>query len=214
MTTDPVITSYTDSQITLTWTALTGTASGNSDILSYNVYWNDGTGSPATLPITDSNVLTATYSGLKQGALYIFKVRARNIYDYAAVTDFSNPVSVTTIDIPGKMAIPTVTLSSTTVTVTWVQPSAHSSTITSYDLEFLKSDGTFANYTLCTGTYDATVTLCSLAMTDVKTLTGLSVDTLIRAKVRARNAKDWGYFSELNSAGATIESIPLTMAAP
>lgn len=46
-------------------------------------------------------------------------------------------------------------------------------------------------------------------MADIITLTGLSRDTIIRVKVRARNVINWGWYSELNTDGATIETVPL-----
>jgi cellulose 1,4-beta-cellobiosidase len=51
-------------------------------------------------------------------------------------------------------------------------------------------------------------------MLDLESDTSLAVDTLIRVKVRARNGKGWGSFSELNSAGATMENIPSVMSPP
>jgi len=45
-------------------------------------------------------------------------------------------------------------------------------------------------------------------MLGLKATTGQAVDELIKATVRARNAKDWGAYSEFNVVGATIEDIP------
>ena len=38
--TTPVISSYSDTQIVVTWTALAAPTNGNSDITSYVLYWN------------------------------------------------------------------------------------------------------------------------------------------------------------------------------
>lgn len=51
-------------------------------------------------------------------------------------------------------------------------------------------------------------------MTTVISITQLSVDTLIQVRVRASNSKGWGAYSELNTDGATIETLPLAMLAP
>lgn len=51
-------------------------------------------------------------------------------------------------------------------------------------------------------------------MSTVKTLTGLSVDTLIQVKVRAHNSDGWGDYSEINTSGATIETTPSAMSTP
>jgi cellulose 1,4-beta-cellobiosidase len=44
--------------------------------------------------------------------------------------------------------------------------------------------------------------------------TSLTVNSLIKCQVRALNGKGYGAYSELNSAGATIETIPAVMSAP
>jgi hypothetical protein len=48
-------------------------------------------------------------------------------------------------------------------------------------------------------------------MSTIKTTTGLAIDASIRAKVRAHNSNGWGSYSELNTAGATIEGLPAEM---
>ncbi len=50
-------------------------------------------------------------------------------------------------------------------------------------------------------------------MTVIRTITSLEVDQLIRARVRARNSRGWGAYSEINTFGATIETEPLVMGA-
>lgn len=94
------------------------------------------------------------------------------------------------------MAIPTVALSTvspyTDVVITWTAPNTHYSPITDYDVRFQKLDGTFDPYTAaCPGT-DETLLTCTVDMLGLNTITGLTVDTLIRVKVRAKNAKGWG----------------------
>lgn len=72
-----------DTDISVTWSSLTGTATGNSAILSYDLYWDNGSGT-INIELTDSLVTSYTVSGLTGGATYLFKVRARNIYGYGA----------------------------------------------------------------------------------------------------------------------------------
>jgi len=67
---------------------------------------------------------------------------------------------------------------------------------------------------LCNGS-DPTVIAnlnCTVDMLGLKAATGLSVDNLIRVKVRAMNAKGWGPYSQFNSAGPTIQFYPGKMA--
>lgn len=48
-------------------------------------------------------------------------------------------------------------------------------------------------------------------MTTVKALTGRAVDTLITVMIRAKNARDYGDYSEVNTVGALIEQEPDSM---
>jgi hypothetical protein len=88
--------SKTDTDITLTWSALTGTSTGDSTILSYELLWDNGLGT-VSIQLIDTLVYTYTVSGLTGGASYQFKVCARNIYGYGA---YSNVFSVTPSDVP------------------------------------------------------------------------------------------------------------------
>ena len=51
-------------------------------------------------------------------------------------------------------------------------------------------------------------------MSNVMTLTSLPVDSLIRVQIRALNGINWGDFSQLNTDGPTIETIPSQLNAP
>ena len=117
----------TDTQIVLTWPTLSGAlATGNSPIISYNLYWDAGTGTP-NIELTDSLITSFTVLSVVGGTNYQFKVRARNIYGYG---DFSNVLIASPSDVPDKMSIPTVELSLTDVKFTWILPDSHSSAIT------------------------------------------------------------------------------------
>lgn len=107
------------------WQELTGLTTGNSEILSYNLYWDDGT-SVLDIELCDEVRTDFTVTGLQGGVNYRFKVRASNIYDYG---DFSEEYLVEASDLPGKPIVPTVTLEATNVIVTWEAPSSHFATI-------------------------------------------------------------------------------------
>lgn len=99
---------------------------------------------------------------------------------------FSSELTYTPIDVPSKIGLPTVTAtvptaSSTTVTIAWTKPDSHSSTIDSYDVEFLKSDGTFAPIAACPGTPAGagTAESCVVDIADIITTTGLDADEFI-----------------------------------
>lgn len=87
---DPVLANRTKTTISITWSALTGTASGDSTILSYNLYWDNGSGT-TSIQLTDSLTTSWTVSGVVSGQSYKFKVRARNIYGYGS---FSNAITI------------------------------------------------------------------------------------------------------------------------
>lgn len=85
------------------WNALTGASNtGNSPILSYNLYWDNGSthNTPGNInfyQVTDSNVLSYIVLGVGGGIPYRFKVRARNIYGYG---DFSEEFEIIPQDVP------------------------------------------------------------------------------------------------------------------
>ncbi|CDW74138.1 pa14 multi-domain protein [Stylonychia lemnae] len=210
----PSITSSSDTQIIVSWTALTGDATGNSPTTAYTLYWNKGTDANPTTKVTEALVLTYTFSSLSGGSTYKFAVRAINIYGEGPT---STTTTVLAIDKPAKMDIPTVELSTTDnlrVDITWAPPVSHSSDIISYDVQFLKSNNDFTPFTAqCPGT-DPLVYTCSVNMTNLNTLIGQPVDTMIRVKVRALNAKGYGSYSEVNIVGQTVEAKPAVMSPP
>lgn len=207
--------SCTDVTLTMNWVALSGIDAGSSSVIAYSLYWDAGDAAAVTFTeLTDALVTSFTVNAVDGGRAYRFKVRARNIYGYG---DYSAVTVVIPDDKPGKTAIATVALSATTPTeveVSWPLPNDHSSVITSYEILFMLANGDFAHeLTRCDGT-DATVVSarkCSVPMATLRTLTARPRDSLIRVKVRAFNAKGSGDFSEVNTAGATIETEPTNL---
>jgi Fibronectin type III domain len=138
--TNLVITTYSDTAITITWNALSGTTAGNSAITAYAIYWNDG----VTLDDADKFVTEAllspttyTFTNIGGGKTYKFAVKAKNIYGYGTL---SSTVQTVAVDVPAKMDIPTVALSTvspfTSVVITWAVPNFHYSPIEDYDVRF------------------------------------------------------------------------------
>lgn len=131
----PIISSYSDTSITVSWPALVPAptlptlvpGNGDSDILSYDLRWDNGVPSNDPDDFELSNVLTTSYvvTGITAGTTYRFVVRARNVYGYAST--YSDPISATAIDTPGKPTYPIVSAPvglSTDVTITWSAPLA------------------------------------------------------------------------------------------
>jgi hypothetical protein len=207
--------SCTDVTLTMNWVALSGVDAGASPVISYSLLWDAGDANAVTFTeLTDALVTSFTVNTVTGGRAYRFKVRARNIYGYGPD---SAATEVIPDDKPGKTAIPTVQLSATTPTeveVSWPMPDAHSSVITGYEILFMRANGDFAlELTRCDGATASVVSArkCSVPMTTLRTLTARPRDSLIRVKVRAFNAKGSGEFSEVNTAGATIETEPTNL---
>jgi hypothetical protein len=206
--------SCTDVTLTMNWIALSGVDAGNSDVIAYSLYWDAGDAMATTFTeLTDALVTSFTVNAVTGGQSYRFKVRARNIYGYGP---YSDETLVIPDDAPGKTDIPTVQLATdpTEVEVSWPLPDDHSSTITSYEILFMKANGDFAHeLTRCDGTLASVVSgrKCSVPMSTIRTLTARPRDSLIRVKVRAFNAKGSGLFSEVNTAGATVETEPTNL---
>lgn len=81
-------------QLHVTWTLLTSPTNGDSSILSYILYWDQGSSS-WTEVVGESSVYTNNFyvisSGVTAGTTYQFKVAARNAWGVGA---FSDPVSI------------------------------------------------------------------------------------------------------------------------
>lgn len=78
----------------------------------------------------------------------------------------------------------------------------------------MKANGDFVTeLTYCDGSSAGIVATrtCAVPMSTIRTLTLLPRDSLIRVKVRAFNAKGTGQFSEVNTAGATVETEPTNL---
>lgn len=90
---------------------------------------------------------------------------------------------------PGVVSTVTTSNSSTNVIIDWNEPNTGGESITSYTIEIKKGDGTFAVSTNCDGS-DGTVistTQCTVPMTEMTSTYGLSVGSLIVARVKATN---------------------------
>jgi hypothetical protein len=126
---DPTVGALTSqSQIEVDWVALTGTIdTGNSAILSYNLYWDNGSGSTPSISLTDSLVTSYTIIGVTSGYTYKFMVRAKNINGYGS---FSNSVSITATSEPGIMSpVTTTQVGTTDVKIAWTVTSTGGSSI-------------------------------------------------------------------------------------
>ena len=132
----------TKTAIAVSYQALTGTNTGGSPILSYELQWDQGTGTWASLvgynPYSTATSFV-TPSTLTTGNQYQFKYRAVNALGWGS---FSNSVSLIAAGPPDQLGAITTTLSGANVVVSWTYSGNGGLSITGYTLSFLESDGT------------------------------------------------------------------------
>ena len=210
----PVATAVTESQIDLSWTDLGSPDNGNSAITKYVLIWNNG-GANTNIQLLEALQTTLQVTGLTGGETYKFMVRAHNIYGAGA---FSSELVVVASDKHDKVDIPTVTIGTadTNVAISWTKPDEHSATIDAYEIQVQKADGSFEASSDCNGALQTVVDnlSCTIAMTNLVTLTSLPVDSVIKVRIRAHNGGGWGDYSETNTGTATIETFPAQMPPP
>jgi len=150
--TAPSIQSATDTNIVVTWSALTSPANGNAPIQAYELLWDNGSGTTPSISLVNSltTSYTVTSANLIAGTTYRFAVKARNIY--GSSSSISSVVSAVAIDPPGEVPIPSVTLGTgadaTKVLITWSNPTlTHGADVDQFEVQFRTSTGTFVTDT-------------------------------------------------------------------
>lgn len=100
--------------------------------------------------------------------------------------------------------------------ISWVAPFANYRPVLGYQILIETSTGTFVEKkALCDGDAQAAVAYCLVEMSDLRASPfTLVYDTLVRAKVLARNERGWSTASDPNSSGAHVQVEPLAMGAP
>jgi hypothetical protein len=99
------------------------------------------------------------------------------------------------------------------VKISWVAPFANYRPVLGYQILIETSLGEFVERkALCDGEAQAAVLYCLVDMHDLRASPfNLVYDTLVRAKVVARNERGWSVASNPNSAGARVQVEPLAM---
>jgi len=208
------------SQLVVDWAALTAPNNGGSAVFSYNLQWDNGSGTISTDLIgSASNFTSLTHTqsaGVTAGGSYKFRYRASNKYGWGP---FSDEVSILAASVPDQVAQPTTSISNTFVKISWTEPTTNSAAITAYDIVIKESDGsTFtADTSNCDGTA-AAIVLNKYCFVPMSTLRGSPFSLPFRAtvavKVRAKNAIGWGIYSSESTTAAQIQTEPVQMAAP
>lgn len=158
---DPTKGSDSDStQIEVEWTALTSPLNGDSSILSYILYYDQGSGSFVEVVGETSDYTSTSYiiTGLTTGETYEFKVAAKNTH---GTGEFSDAISIVAESVPAKLATVTTSTDATTgnMLVDFTAPSTDGGqTVDYYTIKVLEygTTSTYATMTSCDGT-DSTV---------------------------------------------------------
>lgn len=208
-------------QLEVTWQALLSPNNGNSDVLSYNLQWDAGTGDctmdlvGATVPYTGLSYIVT--QGITFDRTYCFRVRALNVYGWG---EFSYLSYVRTSDRPGQMEI--VYTDSfideldgiSKIRISWQEPEPNGEFITKYQIKVQTWDlSTFVEpIQYCDGSDPQTIAnmYCDIPMTVLRADPyKLSKGQLIIVVARAFNLYEWGQFSQVNVEGATLETEPV-----
>ncbi len=116
-------------QVSLSWTEPNNI--GGLSLLDYEITGPGGF--TRTVPSASTSTII---TGLNNGTAYAYQIRARNSNGYSATVSFQ---AATPVGVPSTPARPTVTSTSTAVTVTWVAPNDGGSPITGYKARLLRA---------------------------------------------------------------------------
>lgn len=148
--------STTESQIEIVIAAIDADLTGESDILTYDIYWDNGSGQSYWMLLeTITNTGSSTFSylqstGVAEGGTYYFKYRANNLYGEG---EFSSVGGIKASNTPVQMDQPVLTEVDLDVNITWIEPADRGDPITSYRVTiYNNNDLTYEEHTdLCDG---------------------------------------------------------------
>jgi len=143
----------------------------------------------------------------------MFKVRAFNVHGWGP---FSIPVTIRAATQPDIPAPPTLTINNILVQIRWNVPYENSASVNGYKVFIADGNGVFQYETkYCNGLIEPVKSqrLCEIPMAVLRDQFGLAFDTLIQAKIQARNEFGYGQISEANTdpTGARIQTRPVSV---
>lgn len=185
-----------------------GIESGNSAILAYELVWNNGSGLTDII-VSENLESSRILSGLIQGTDYVFKTRARNIYGYG---EFSDEVTIRAASVPDVMLQVSTFEVGTDILVSWPETPDGGYQISAYKIElFVTQTATFAEQiSVCDGSLEAvrSARQCTIPQSYLTDTLSMQVGEIVQLRVQARNQIGWGGFSQVNTAGAIVQSVP------
>lgn len=203
---------------------MTGHETGGAAIDSYHLQWDAGTNEASWFDLTgeEGNYYTASSyifsTDVEPGATYKVRVRAHNLHGWG---DWSVPSIVLSTGAPDQPAPPATIINNLNVQISWQDPAHNFEAIDRYQILFKhKSGDAFSEEAEnCDGS-NAIIFLRKSCEVPVALFVSddyaykLEAGDLVTVKVAAHNQNGWGDFSEVNTEGAIIETIPGAMAAP
>lgn len=138
--TPPQNTNTARQAISISVSELTGTATGGSEITSYQVEYYKDESIKSELS-SDASTRVYTVTGLTIGETYFVRYRARNVHGWGEYSELS---SILVAEKPQKIPHAAATvLNGSTVQITWGKPLSEGTPITGYLVEFKDVDGAF-----------------------------------------------------------------------
>lgn len=109
--------------------------------------------------------------------------------------------------------VTTAVVTGSNVRINWTAPADRNDTITSYTIEVLATDSQYKEDTVnCDGSNAAIMTnlACEIPLSRLQdpTFTGLSQGSLVTVRAKATNAFGSSTYSDVNTVGALIETVP------
>ena len=177
-------------KVLLAWTAL-----GDSSVTlwQYSYRTDGGHGAWTDIPDSDATTVGYTVSGLDNGTMYSFRIRASNSSGFGLASD---EVTATPFALPGKPSGFTATPGNRQALLQWDDPDNPG--ITGWEYKQRRGDGAYEDYW--------TVILGSAAATTSHMVIGLEAGVSYGFKVRAALGEHVG--PESDEAAVTLPSLP------
>ena len=130
-------------QIALKWNALVGEEDGGSDVLLYNVQWDQGTSEMVySLQTTSALAYTVTSAveGLIGGYPYQFRYRAKNKHGWG---EYSETSTFNAASIPSQVDPVVTKIENSFAKIEWEYPVDGAAEITEYEIQIKQKDGEY-----------------------------------------------------------------------
>jgi hypothetical protein len=182
-----------DSEVTLSWSAPGN--QGGSAVSAYQISYLPQGGSEVL--VNTGNVLTHKITGLTNGTLYRFSVKARNLSGFSVSSNQLQATPESSATAPATPSAPTLSAGNGTINISWSAPNNGGSAITSYTVGYTRQG-------------QAEQTVVVNAPTTSHQLTGLTGGFSYLIRVRATNAVGSGsYSSQSSTTSTTTPGTPL-----